>query len=96
MALTRNERTTLDNLLNKNDLAGAAALLSGKVDPSAAKPGEPSAPPVPPKPRTPNEVILDAFKVTSRLLGENPAFKVILNELEEVLAPPAPEAEPAK
>jgi hypothetical protein len=91
MPLSRNERTALDNLLNKGDIAGASALLAAKVDPNAPKPGDPPPPPPPPKPRTQNEVVLDAFKVISRLLGENPAFMVILNELNEVLAPPATE-----
>jgi hypothetical protein len=91
MPLSRNERTTLDNLLNKGDLEGASKLLAAKVPPSEGPSGEHAKPIEPPKPRTKDEVTLDAFKVISRLLGENPAFMVILNELQEVLAPPAAE-----
>jgi len=95
MALSRSEKTQLDNLLNKGDLAGAAAILNAKV-PAGAKPGDPPAPPPPPpEPRDPKYVIMDLFRSIHQLLGNSPAMVALINELDELVNPPEKE-EPAE
>ncbi len=96
MALSRNQRTQLDNLLNAGKVAEAAALLAGVADPAAIKRAEAEAAAPPAPPRAPNEVILDLFKGVHQLLGNSPALVPLINELAEVLAPAAAEEQPAK
>jgi hypothetical protein len=96
MPLTKNQKTELDNLLNKGDAEGAARLLAGVAGieiPADAKPKEPEPPP---PPRTPQEVMTDLFVAIHQLLGNTPALTPLVNELKEVTAPPAAEEAPEK
>ena len=94
MAMSRSQRTTLDNLLNKGDLDGAAKLMRSIAGPEKAGDGAEAEPAKPPEPRKPEAIMIDLFKGIHQLLGNSPALVPLIHELEEVLTPPAPAEAP--
>lgn len=88
MALTKNQKTELDNLLNKGDAEAAARLLAGVAGIEIPADAKKKAPEAPPPPRKPEEVILDLFKGIHALLGNSPALVPLVNELDALVNPP--------
>ena len=95
MPLSRNQRTTLDNLLNQGKAAEAAKFLADIAGPGTTGELNNAKPPEPVPPRKPEEVILDLFKGVHQLLGNSPALVPLINELTEVLKPAEVEEAPA-
>jgi len=63
-------------------------------DPNA-KPAEEPAPPAPP-PRTPSGVLGEFFRALVKRLGNHPEIEALLEEYEELTAPPKIEPPPEK
>ncbi len=91
--LSSSQKKAIDALLAKGDVDGASAILEGVKKAAAEQAAKPAAPE---KPRTVQEVTSDIFKAIHSLLGNSPALTPLINEYNELVAPPETEEPPAE
>ncbi len=93
VTLSSSQKKAVQACIDKGDLAGAQNIIDGAIKAAAAEPAKPAAPE---KPRTVQEVTSDIFKAIHSLLGNSPALTPLINEYNELVAPPETEEPPAE